>query len=312
MSDTKLVQHNENFCRQYTIHTLRKGDFDHFWCTVFLANDFPKRVIAAIRAFNLEISRVRDRASQDHLAKIRLQFWYDAIEKIYTQPEAIIESGEPVLQEIKSCNEIVGGKMSKRWFLRMIEARQSHFGLADFPFNTLNEYESYCESTHCSANYLINEALVHYHRDLAPEKVLLKLDHMGNHLGKAQGLANLVRGITFNAKNNRCYIPSEMLIKHNVTHQDFLRQNNLEKIRDVCFDLSSKSHQHLSKAKDLTRDASLRPYYATFLPIFVVQRFLTKLQKNNFNIFRPTWGQADLFLPLNLLFRTKFSRFFRL
>jgi len=194
----------------------------------------------------------------------------------------------------------------------MIEARRSHFGLSDFPFNTLNEFETYCESTICSANYSINEAVVYHHGDSKAEKTLLKLDHLGNHLGKSQGLANLVRGITFNAKNNRCYIPSEMLIKHNVTHQDFLRSDNQEKIRDVCFDLSTNSHQHLTKAKDLARDTSLNPYYATFLPIFTIQRFLMRLQKNNFDIFRPAWGRADLFLPLNLLFRARFGRFIRL
>lgn len=59
-----------------------------------------KRFLFAVKAFNVEVSQIRDRTAHDNLAVIRLQFWQDSIESIFTT-EASLSSDEPVLQEIK-------------------------------------------------------------------------------------------------------------------------------------------------------------------------------------------------------------------
>lgn len=61
---------------------------------------FARRFLFAIKAFNVEISQIRDRTKQDQLAVIRLQFWQDAIESIFTNTN-FTYSGEPVLEEIQ-------------------------------------------------------------------------------------------------------------------------------------------------------------------------------------------------------------------
>lgn len=209
------------------------------------------------------------------------------------------------------CKDVLNLKLSKGWFLKMIEARKSSFGLSNFPFNTINEFETYCDLTLGAANYAINEGLVSLNEEANPNKIFLKLDHIGNHLGKSQGYANLVRGVIHNASHGRCYIPSELLAKHNVAHQDFLRAKNADKIRDVCYDIASMSHQHLKTGQKLAKDPLIKRYYPVFLPFVSLERFLNRLRKNNFDIMNPSWSRKDPLLPLNLLFKAKLWRFVR-
>lgn len=194
----------------------------------------------------------------------------------------------------------------------MVEARKSSFGLSNYPFNTVNEFDNYCDSTLCSANYIINEGLLTIKNDTnSQDNISLKLDHIGNHIGKSQGYANLVRGIIHNATHGRCYIPSELLAKHDVSHQDFLRVKNMDKIKDICFDIASISHQHFESAQKLANDSAIKPFYPAFLPLIPLKRFLTRLRKNNFDLANPTWGRSDPFLPVQALLKAKLWKFVR-
>ncbi|XP_053211896.1 NADH dehydrogenase (ubiquinone) complex I, assembly factor 6-like [Panonychus citri] len=309
--NNQQIVHDADFPQKYCIYILRKFDFENFYNTKFIDNQITRRTAFAIRAFNTEISQIRDVTTQDQIARMRFQFWYDGIENAMNAEQSINHPSpkqQPLLYEISECNRLCDGRLSKRWFKRLIDTRDSPEGLSNFPFTTIQELESYSENSVSPVFYLISEAILsQITSSKSTPGIQLKLDHIGSHIGKAQGLANVVRGIIHNAKYNRCYIPSELLVKHNVTHQDLIKINDKPAIKviDVCYDIASLSHQHIIKAKKLTQDSSLGQFSSIFLPIITLERFLDKLRRNNFDVTKTTWGRKDLFFPLVLFGRSR-------
>ena len=67
----------------------------------------------------------------------------------------------------------------------------------------------------------INEAEQHYDKVITPALFLtlqccgitdVQADHAASHLGRAQGLATLVRGIPYFAKQQKCLLPIELCL----------------------------------------------------------------------------------------------------
>ncbi|XP_015794886.1 NADH dehydrogenase (ubiquinone) complex I, assembly factor 6 [Tetranychus urticae] len=317
-ADTRKIVQDVNFPRHYCIYILRKYDFEGFYNTKFIDDPITRRTGFAIRAFNTEISQIRDVTTMDTIAKMRFQFWYDGIENALALGQSTEHPSpqqQPLLHEISECNRLCSGKLTKTWFNRLIDARNSPEGLSNFPFNTMKELETYSENSVSPVFYLINEAMLSTCKSssIKPD-IQLKLDHIGSHIGKAQGLANVIRGIIHNARFNRCYVPSELLATHNVTHQDLLKSNinTNPALKEVYFDIASLSHQHLVKAKKLTQDSSIKQFTSAFLPIITLERFLDKLRKNNFDVSKTNWGRKDLFFPISLLLRSKLWKYGRI
>jgi len=75
----------------------------------------------------------------------------------------------------------------------------------------------------------------------------LEVDHAASHLGKAIGLTTFVRSIPHNAQKRRVLIPQELLVKHGVSQEQFIRYKDKEKLREVIYDISSHAHTHYAK-----------------------------------------------------------------
>lgn len=130
---------------------------------------------------------------------MRLKFWEDAITKIFDKNKKGSIPKHPVVEELNFAAE--KSKLTKRYFERLINARK----VPNLNFISMKAMEHYAEETTSSINYLILEALncrnVH-------------ADHAASHLGKSQGISNLLRSIYSQRSNQHLPIPQELLIKH--------------------------------------------------------------------------------------------------
>lgn len=178
--------------------------------------------------------------------------------------------------------------------------------LSDFPFQTLSEIETYCDSSVTPIYYLLNEKIVQLSSN-SSAGFRIELDHIASHLGKAQGISNILRGIRHNAAYRRCYIPTELLIKHKCTHEDFLRSTASKAVSDAIFETASQANSHLQHCIDLLNKLSKSgaKFKQVFLPAFATKKFLDQLQRFDFNIFEPKLYQKNGLLPLQLWWRSK-------
>jgi NADH dehydrogenase [ubiquinone] 1 alpha subcomplex assembly factor 6 len=199
-------------------------------------------------------------------------------------------------------------KLAKHWFKKLIETRMNAINLSDFPFQTLDDLEKYCDSTVSPVYYLIIESALNSEENNNQKlvsKQRLVLDHIASHLGRGQGISNILRGVSHNAKHNRCYIPSELLIKYKTSHEDFLRVKQLKNVKDVCFEMASNANQHIETAQTLIKQID-KNQRLIFLPLVSVKNYLNRLEKCDFNIFEPKLMQRQGLLPFTLWFNSKF------
>lgn len=130
---------------------------------------------------------------------MRLNFWEETISKIFNKnSKKPAPKGHPVVEElVLAMNR---SKFTKRYFERIINSRK----IANINFISLKQMEQYAEDTVSTVNYLVLEALNCRNTHA---------DHAASHLGKAQGITNLLRSIYSQKSNQHLPIPQELLIK---------------------------------------------------------------------------------------------------
>ena len=175
--------------------------------------------------------------------------------------------------------------------------------LSDFPFHTFKDLEKYIESSVSPVYHLIVDSSTADNK--VPANQRIDLDHISSHLGRAQGITNVLRGVPHNARYNRCYIPSDLLINHKTSHEDFLRCKPTENVIDLCFGMASNANQHIETVLSLMKKVD-KKNRLIFLPLVSVENYLKRLEKSNFNIFDPKLSQRNGLLPFILWFKSKF------
>ena len=87
----------------YCINSVRKVDYENFLSTGLLRPSSLQRPAMAIRALNVELSLIRDQVSNTQIGKMRLEFWRETIDSIYSSlnTNSIRKINHPVAREIR-------------------------------------------------------------------------------------------------------------------------------------------------------------------------------------------------------------------
>jgi phytoene/squalene synthetase len=103
---------------RYVLDEVRRADRDRFLAVLF-APEPERRALLALLAFDHELARTRSVAREPMLARIRLQWWRDAVEEA-------ARDGKPRAQPIvESLSETVRGRrLPVQRFLDLIDARE--------------------------------------------------------------------------------------------------------------------------------------------------------------------------------------------
>ena len=275
----------------YCINLVRKADYENFVCTSLLRPSSLQRPAMAIRALNVELSSIRDQVSKSDIGRMRLQFWRQTLESIYSSVDRQIQN--PVARELDLL--VRYNDLSKSWFHRLIKSRETT--LNDAPFADLEQLEAYLDQSISPTFYLLLELT---------QKRTLNGDHIGSHLGRAQGLINVVRGIPYNARQRRCFLPLALLVEEKLAQQDLLNGNfGSEACRQVVHRLCNRSHSHLQKVLQLLPKEKLER--SIFLPAIVVHDYLQRIKSVDFDLTSKSLQQRNPWLLWNL-WRHKFPR----
>ncbi|KAJ2953724.1 hypothetical protein O0L34_g1347 [Tuta absoluta] len=280
-ADTNAVDYCANIVRQH--------DYENFLATLLLTNAIRSPALV-IRAFNVEVARIQDQTSDVQTAEFRHQFWLDAIKSIYKKDQSLQNvPANPVTQELFKICTCYG--LPKRYLERLITSRR--FLLKTKYFNTLEDIEKYAEDSVSPIYYLLlsigNIKDVH-------------ADHAASHLGKAQGLANILRSVHVSNQHKMVSLPMDILMRNKVSQEMVLRGIDSADMQNVIFEVASRANSHLEKARKIEVPKLANQI---FLPAIAVDTYLKHLQKANFNAFDKRLQQASPVLP----FRYYFKRF---
>lgn len=105
---------------------IREQDYEGYLCSLF----YPRPELAwTLRALNLHLAQVRDHASNDTMAEMRLVWWRDALDAVFNGEPA--PKGHPEFEALQSLLLASNGgrSLSHAWFRKLLQARVSF----DFP-----------------------------------------------------------------------------------------------------------------------------------------------------------------------------------
>merc|ERR1711974_471871 len=128
--------------------------------------------------------------------------------------------------------------------------------------------------------------------------------HSAHHLGLAEGMVTILRGLPINARQGHISLPRELLDKHKLTPRSLLHQASTsteadESLRSACLEVADLAESHLENCRfrsdKLTTDQRL-----IMLPAVAVHAYLTMFHKVNGNVLSPKLKKSNPLLPLKL------------
>ena len=221
----------------------------------------------AIRAFNVDIARVADATSNITVGTMRMQFWRDAITKALAgsplkEPAAILLAKAQDDLQSRSAGT---ARLSKGWFLRIINSREQH--LANQPFPTLTDLEAYAENTYSTLSYLTLSSL---------PLSSITADHVASHIGKASGIAAVLRGLPLIAfpsapnhhsnqtalggalgsnRQGAVLLPLDVMADTGIREEDVFRKgSNADGLRDAVFQVATRANDHILTARQMLKN----------------------------------------------------------
>eukprot|EP00898_Chlorokybus_atmophyticus_P007145 jgi/Chlat1/7431/Chrsp6S07451 len=261
----------------YCMETVRKYDYEHYLCALLLPK--PQRAAAfAFRAFNVETAQVVDQTRlEPTLSKLRFEWWREAVEDAFKgrPPE------HPVARALATVT--ASTRLTKRWFSRVIDARERDANSTEQP-PTVKDLERYAENTMSALLYLTLEASGV--RDA-------NADHAASHIGKADGVALLLRATPYHSAQRRTYIPASLTTEYSVSQEEVFRGEFSEGMADAILEVAGTAKAHLDKARAM---ASTVPKEAlpVLLPAVPCGLYLQALEKHGFNVFTKALSGASL------------------
>ncbi|VVC42514.1 Hypothetical protein CINCED_3A013487 [Cinara cedri] len=231
----RFLQKNVNCIRKnstgkYCLELVRKHDFENYLCTLLLHKTI-RRTGFAVRAFNIEVATIQDQISDSKIGEMRFKFWESSLIEILCKDKI---PKHPVLIELYIAAKTQ--KLSLPYLKRLIKSRENY--MLNSSFKTTEDMDTYAENSVSPIYYLLLESLGI--KDI-------KVDHAVSHLGKCQGIVNIIRSIPYNTKSGHILIPQDILLKNKVSSENIIRKSNEQNVRDAIFEMASRANSHLTK-----------------------------------------------------------------
>ncbi|OJK01694.1 hypothetical protein ASPACDRAFT_1898864 [Aspergillus aculeatus ATCC 16872] len=248
----------------YCSNLLQKYDSPAYLLHTFIPQH-ARPMYFALRALNVSLSLIPDTTSSHTIGLMRLQYWRDAVTKTLAgrppkEPIAIL-----LAAAIEDLHTRTGGaaRISKGWLTRLINAREQT--LTNDPYPTLAALEAYAENTYSTLSYLTLSAL---------PMTSVTADHLASHVGKAVGIAAVLRGLPlvafpqqqqqqqqqnpgagvgqYNNKQGAVMLPLDVMAQAGLREEDVFRQGaEAPGLRDAVFTVATRANDHLITAQQM-------------------------------------------------------------
>jgi phytoene synthase len=226
---------------------VRRHDPDRFLTALFAPPD-RRDALLTLYAFNHELARAREVASEPPMALIRLQWWREVVE------------GESKRHEVATPlhEAIAAGALNPAHLLPIIEARETE-AYADF--ETLTDWRAWLLAGAGGLAVAAAAALG------APEPLALRP------FGAAYGIAGLLRATGVLAAQGTCLLPRDLLARHDLSPEAFIDNPGSEPAQAAQHDIVREGQALLADAR---RVPLPRPAIAAALPAVLARRDLAR------------------------------------
>lgn len=254
---------------------VRTQDKDRFLLS--LQGDQPQRAaLWAIYSFNHEIAKTREIVTDTTIGLIRHQWWRDAIGAIYA-------GGPPPVNAIAYglCDAIRSFDLPKEAFENLLYARE--FDLENVLPSTIEGFFKYAECTNAPLFDLSLRVLGQDAKDNALSSV-----------SKVYGATGILRAFLFHASQHQCYLPSDVLLSHNVTAgQIYTGKADQKDLRSIVETMAAKIEGELEKSGTLP-DFLKRAQWMS-------KTYLRHFESMDYNVFNQRFPRTSALFYLRYL-----------
>lgn len=225
----------------------------------------------SIRALNIELARIPDLVSNPTVGSLRMQFWRDNIGRTFAdtpprEPVAVLL--HYALASLKSRHPGMSTSAMKAWFMKVINTREQY--MDNRPYTSIAALESYAENTYSTLLYLTLAAL---------PLQSMEADHVASHIGKATGIAAVLRGLPLIAfppppnqhNNNAAFVgalggsatgrqgtvvlPLDVMAETGVKEEEVFRQGaEAPGLKDAILMVAARANDHLITAREMLKN----------------------------------------------------------
>lgn len=263
---------------------VKQHDNDRYLCALF-APEKKRAGLFALYAFNQEVARIRENITEPMMGLIRLAWWREAIEELYTGTVR----NHDVLTELHEAMQ--HRLLPQALFEQMIDGRERDME-EESPAD-MEALELYGEATSSSLFQLAFET-VGIDSDEAQK--------LAYHLGIAWMLVGYMRAIRFYAASKRVLLPQEYLEKEGISAADIISGRHLEKTKPIVKILTERAKYHLREVKKLQHTV---PSIAlpVLLPAVIAAIFIRRIEKVNYALFQHDLEQNRVVIQLAVLWK---------
>ena len=266
----------------YCAEQVRRFDNDRFLCNLF-APEPAREGLWSVYAFNIELARIRESVSQPLLGHIRLRWWMDALDAIY--------SGAPPRHEVAIAlgRTVDRFGLERRHLDRIISGRAADLeDTAPASFDVLIDYADATSAAVSEAALQVLGVAGEETREAARE------------VGIAWALVGIARAVPFHARSRRIYLPTDMNRLAGLDVFQMFEKGATAGVREVVEDLLARAVGYLERAR-ARRDRVASGALPVLLPATLADAYLARLRRARFNPFDPEVQAPSALRPIRLL-----------
>ncbi|KAF7299023.1 hypothetical protein MIND_00850600 [Mycena indigotica] len=267
---------------------VRKHDYDSFLIGKFWSGPLQQPYFA-IKAFSTELAMIQDSVSNATIGAMRIQFWRDAVRDIFAASSlnpGSFPPRHPIALALHQATK--AADLPAYYFKRIVDARDTE--LRSGTYQSSEGLVAHAESVASSVLYLLLAL-----RGLGGSDTFA---HAASHLGTAQTIATLVRGLPHHAANRQLPLPLDISARHGVKQEEVFRHGgDASGIDGAVYDVAVLANDHLLTARDMFKEELGGKVPALAMPVFLagvpVTSFLERLEKCNFDAFNKSLALRD-------------------
>lgn len=251
----------------HCIDVLRQSDRDRFLSVQFAPADV-RAGLYALYALNQDVARAAEIASEPLVARMRVQWWRDAMPAIL--------AGSPPAHPIAEALSVVRDRLDGELLEKLLMARADD---ADAPsYGDFQALQAYLEVTSTGLGMLALGVLGVKGDEAARCAI--------GHAGMAWGILGIVRAVPFWAARRRCFLPHSMCEEAGLDLEALYAGLQPSALRDVVLTLMIDTSAYLAAARSYQNDLPSRAL-AAVMTLPLADGHVTRLAKAKYDPYNP-------------------------
>jgi len=252
---------------EYCQEKAAKSGSSFYYSFMFLPQD-QRRAIIAIYAFCREVDDVVDECSDVNIARTKLIWWRDEIERLFSD-----KAKHPVTQALVKV--IKQYSIPQEYFCEVIDGMEMDLDYDSYP--SFKELSLYCHRV-ASIVGLISVEIFGY-----KNRKTMKYAH---DLGMAFQLTNILRDVYEDAERGRLYIPLDELEKYNVTLDDIVNRRMSEGMKALFVYQADRAMKYYESAFEQLPDEDRYTQRSGVIMAAIYKTLLEEIKADGYEVLK--------------------------